>query len=121
MSDAAGGKDDGTNGKLDAIAGSVRTFAQDYAQDQRDHRAEIKELRVHHDNDVQMLHSRINKTREQIGEQNGRIMEAIAKLREDAIRAAGKPWMWLVLAVGTVSISGVLGWAINVATEGGTP
>jgi len=109
------------NAKLETLTSIVETFAQDYAQDQRDHRAEIKELRVHHDNDVQMLHSRINKTREQIGEQNGRIMEAIAKLREDAIRAAGKPWMWLVLAVGTVSISGVLGWAINVATEGGTP
>ena len=109
---------DNDSAKLDALNEKIDYLTQNIEMGVRENREGIKELRLQHKEDVAVLHTRVNETREQVDEHNTMVMSAINDLRQDAIRAQGKPWMWLVLIIGMVAVSGMINWMISMLTKG---
>tara|TARA_Y100000310_G_scaffold72620_1_gene68696 strand:+ start:1300 stop:1677 length:378 start_codon:yes stop_codon:yes gene_type:complete len=118
---------DVTDAKLDALSKEIATWTGILGNGVKENKAAIRKHEERHEEDVKALHGRINKTREQVDEHNVNVMSAIGDLRrettdklnglrQDAIRAASKPWQTIVLLVGTVTLTGMIGWVIRLLT-----
>ena len=104
---------DRVEAKLDALDARLQTIVAYIQNGVKDNKTAIKDHIDKQDIEVQNLHTRINKTREQFEAHSKEVMAALESIRIETIRASNKVWVWLAMTCGAALIGYIVSKVVS--------